>query len=97
MINKEEIVQRVSFALEDVNKEITKDVIDTLFEIMTDVLKKGEDIRFTNFGTFKTKIRKGRIGVNPRNPSEKIEISDVRVVKFVPSSSLKKTVKNHEL
>jgi len=94
MINKDEIAIRVAFLLETVNKKTVSNVIDTLFFIMTDALQKGEDVKFTKLGTFSTKMRKGRQGFNPQNPEEKIEIPEVRVVKFKPSHNLKKIIKN---
>ncbi|MBI4143089.1 HU family DNA-binding protein, partial [Candidatus Uhrbacteria bacterium] len=43
----------------------------------------------TGFGTFLSKERKGRVGVNPRNPTEKIQIPSVRVPKFKAGKTLK--------
>ena len=94
MINKDEITKRVAFSVETINKKTTEEVIDALLLVIADALKKDEDVRFKNFGTFVTNIRKGRIGVNPRNPQEKIEIPDVKVIKFKPSQSLKREIKN---
>jgi nucleoid DNA-binding protein len=38
-------------------------------------------------------VRKGRAGVNPRKPNERIQIPPVRVAKFRPGKTLKESVK----
>jgi len=93
MINKDEMIKRVAFAT-NAPRDMVKGIMESLFMNMIEALRKEETIRFVDFGTFSTRTRKGRIGVNPRNPSQPINIPDVRVVKFKPSHSLKKIVKN---
>ena len=93
MINKDEMIKRVAFAT-NLSKDITENVIDSLFENIKDALIKNDKVRFVNFGVFSAKIRKGRVGVNPRNISQPINIQDTRVVKFKPSLSMKKEIKN---
>jgi DNA-binding protein HU-beta len=51
-------------------------------------------VAFTGFGKFQTQQRKARTGVNPRNPSQKVEIPASRVPKFSAGSALKSAVKN---
>ena len=49
---------------------------------------------FTGFGKFQTQERKARMGVNPRNPTEKVHIPAARVPKFSAGSALKSAVKS---
>jgi DNA-binding protein HU-beta len=51
-------------------------------------------VSFTGFGKFQTQQRAARTGVNPRNPSQKVEIPAARVPKFSAGSALKSAVKN---
>jgi DNA-binding protein HU-beta len=58
-----------------------------------DTLKGGGEVAFTGFGKFTTANRAARMGVNPRNPSEKVHIPAARVPKFSAGSGLKSAVK----
>jgi DNA-binding protein HU-beta len=50
-------------------------------------------VTFTGFGKFSTAHRAARMGVNPRNPSEKVHIAAATVPKFSAGSQLKSAVK----
>ena len=68
--------------------------VDAFLETITDTLRGGGDVTFTGFGKFQTHQRAARTGVNPRNPSEKVNIPAARVPKFSAGSALKSAVKN---
>ena len=74
-------------------KKQAEDVLETLTETITNTLKSGGEVTLTGFGTFSAKMRAGRTGVNPRNPSEKIEIPAVTVPKFKAGKGLKDALK----
>ena len=67
--------------------------VDAFLDSITDALKKGDSVTFTGFGKFSTAHRKAREGVNPRNPSEKVQIPAADVPKFSAGSALKSAVK----
>ena len=67
--------------------------VDAVLETITDTLKRRDSINFTGFGKFATSERKARMGVNPRNPGEKVHIPAATVPKFTAGSSLKQTVR----
>jgi len=52
----------------------------------------GSKVIITNFGSFETKKREARTGVNPQNPEKKIKIPARNVVTFKPGKNLKETV-----
>jgi DNA-binding protein HU-beta len=56
------------------------------------VLKKGDKLTLTGFGTFSIAKRKARIGRNPQTGKE-IKIPAARVAKFKAGNLLKKSVK----
>ena len=60
---------------------------------VTDTLKRRDTITFTGFGKFSTSERAAREGVNPRNPSQKVQIPAATVPKFSAGSQLKAAVK----
>ena len=67
--------------------------VDAVLDTITDALRRRDQINFTGFGKFATSERKARMGVNPRNPSEKVHIPAATVPKFTAGSSLKQTVR----
>jgi DNA-binding protein HU-beta len=94
-MNKAELVDVISEKLNITKKEV-EDVIDSATDVITKKLKEGQEVTLTGFGAFSARTRKGRIGVNPRNPSEKIEIPSVVVPKFKAGKNLKEALKAKE-
>ncbi len=91
-MNKAELASRLADKL-DISKKLAEDFIETFEEIVTRALVYGDEVTIAGFGTFSSRMRKGRIGVNPQNPSEKIEIPSVLVPKFKAGKALKDTLK----
>lgn len=94
-MNKASLIEALAERTGTVRAEAEK-MVNTLFEIITDTIKKGEEVTVTGFGSFSAHDRKGRVGVNPRNLSEKISIPTVRVPKFKAGIALKKAVRQIE-
>lgn len=76
-----------------VSKKQSEDMIEALTGIVTETLKKGEEVTIVGFGSFESMTRKPRMGVDPRNPSKPMEIHAVTVPKFRAGSALKKALK----
>ena len=68
-------------------------MIEAFVDIVTTTLKSGGEVNIAGFGAFSAKMRAGRIGVNPQNPSEKIQIPPVTVPKFKAGKGLKDALK----
>ena len=80
---------------------IRKDValtVDGFLEAIKDALKDGKHIEIRGFGTFKLKMRKERIGRNPKT-EEKVKVPARVVPTFKFSRALKEIVNesNHEM
>jgi len=73
------------------SKKISENLLEDLFELIFDNLKKHKMIKITNFGTFILREKKSRIGRNPKTREKKI-ISQRNVVLFKPSKELKKSI-----
>ena len=91
-VTKGDFVSEVARRSGLTNKDAGK-AVDSFLETVTDTLKKGGDVTFTGFGKFSTSHRAARMGVNPRNPSEKVHIAAATVPKFSAGSQLKASVK----
>lgn len=64
------------------------DVLGTLLDAWTDILKEGGSVDLYGFGKFTVAERAARSGFNPAT-KEKIEIPASRAVKFKPAKALK--------
>ncbi len=91
-MNKADLAAQIAEKL-DVSKKLSEDFIEAFEEIVTRTLVRGDDVTIAGFGTFSSRERKGRMGVNPQNPSEKIQIPSVVVPKFKAGKALKDTLK----
>lgn len=92
-VTKQEFVDRVA-ERSGLSKRDAGEAVDAFLDTITDVLSGRGEVAFTGFGKFATADRAARMGVNPRNPSEKVEIPATTVPKFSAGSQLKKAVKS---
>jgi DNA-binding protein HU-beta len=76
-----------------VSKKETEDVLGAFEDLVINKLKNKEEVTLTGFGTFSAKERGARLGVNPQNPKEKIQIPMVMVPKFKAGKTLKDALK----
>ena len=70
------------------NKREAKDMVDAFFDILSERLIAGDDIKLTGFGNFQLRTKAPRPGRNPRT-GEASPIAARRVVTFHPSPKLK--------
>ncbi|MBI4122043.1 MAG: HU family DNA-binding protein [Parcubacteria group bacterium] len=82
------IVAKTGLAKKDVEQ-----LIKSMLETITETLTKGQEVTLTGFGTFSAKHRSARGGVNPQNPSERIQVPAVTVPKFKAGKALKDALK----
>lgn len=92
MINKQLLIDKVTDATRLPRRHVEA-VVMAFLETMIDKLSQDEKINLSGFGIFEVRERKGRRGVNPRNPDEPMQIPTVRVAKFRPGKTLKEAVK----
>ncbi len=67
-------------------------VVDAFVDVVTESLKKGEEVQFTGFGKFYVQKRDARQGINPQTKA-KIKIAATKVPKFSAGMALKNAVK----
>lgn len=91
-MNKAELAQALAEKV-GVSKKEGEAMIVSFVEIVMAKLKNGEEVNIAGFGAFSAKMRAGRVGVNPQNPSEKIQIPSVIVPKFKAGKALKDALK----
>lgn len=74
-------------------KKMAGDCLDATLATITKTLAGRGTVTLTGFGTFKTTDRAARTGVNPQNPSQKIQIPATTVPSFKAGKNLKEAVK----
>lgn len=90
-MTKQEFVDAVA-GKASLSKRDAGAAVDAFLDVVESTLKAGDTVTFTGFGKFHTTHRAAREGVNPRNPSEKVQIKAATVPKFSAGSNLKKAV-----
>ena len=73
-------------------KKAAGDALEAFIATITGELTNGEQVTITGFGTFKVSHRAARTGVNPQNPSQKIQIKASKVPTFKAGKNLKEAV-----
>jgi DNA-binding protein HU-beta len=74
------------------SKKQAEAVVDAVFDTITKVLSKGDEVKLPGFGVFKVARRSERMGVNPKT-GEKIKIAASIKPKFRAGKLLKEAVK----
>jgi DNA-binding protein HU-beta len=92
-VTKQEFVDRVA-SKANLSKRDAGAAVDAFLDTITDTLRSRGEVAFTGFGKFSTSNRAARMGVNPRNPSQKVQIPASTVPKFSAGSQLKQAVKS---
>lgn len=90
-MTKKDIVMKVSNDTNVAQIDVKKVVQKTL-DAIVESLERGETVELRNFGVFKVKSRRGRIGRNPRT-GEEVQVPEKKVVVFKPGLILKGKVK----
>ena len=90
-MNKSEFVSRVAKQGELTGAEADR-VVKVVLDVITEALRNGEDVAFAGFGKFSVSERAARTGVNPQDPSKKVEIPARTVPRFTPGAVLKEAV-----
>jgi DNA-binding protein HU-beta len=91
-MNKNDLIETFAARI-GVSKTEADRILNTFVDIVTETLKKGDEVNIAGFGHFVVTNRSARAGVNPRNPSEKIHVAATRVPKFRAGKNLKEAVR----
>lgn len=91
-MNKATLALKISERL-DIPKKDAEDFIAMFQEVVIGALKRDEEVTIAGFGTFSSRVRHARKGVNPRKPNEMIDVPAVKVPKFKAGKRLKDDLK----
>lgn len=93
-MNKSEMVDAVAEKA-GLTRAKAQQAVAALFDAdegaITQALKAGQQVTITGFGSFMTRARKERLGLNPRT-GKKIKIAASKAVAFRPGKTLKEAI-----
>lgn len=89
-MNKSELVDAVADRA-DISKAAASRAVDSMVDVISEALGKGDQVTLVGFGTFLTRKREARQGRNPRT-GENIQIKASRVPSFKAGKGLKDAV-----
>jgi DNA-binding protein HU-beta len=89
-VNKNELIAQVADAANLSKADATR-AVDGVFDVITDSLKGGDEVRLVGFGTFSVTQRAATEGRNPRT-GEPIKIPASKQPKFKAGKALKDAV-----
>lgn len=95
-MNKSELIDAVARTTGLSKSDIDRALKGTIYNIAA-ALSRGEKVTFVGFGTFERRQRKRRTGVNPQDPTQKIEIPAKKAPAFSAGSELKAAVASGRL
>lgn len=73
------------------SKQISENILEDILHSISSLLIANKKLKISKFGTFSIRIKKSRIGRNPKTKEQKI-ISERKVVLFKPSKDFKELV-----
>jgi len=89
-MNKQDLAAAVADST-NLTKADANKAVDAIFDVITQTLKKGDDVRLAGFGTFRVAKRAARTGRNPQTGAT-INIPASKQPKFSAGKGLKDAV-----
>ena len=89
-MNKQELIGHVADRA-GLNRSDASRAVETMLEVITSALKRGDEVRLVGFGNFSVTRRKASTGRNPRT-GEPMQIAASSQPKFRPGKVLKDAV-----
>ena len=91
-MSKQDLINAIAKSA-GITKRAATEALETLVGTITSELKKGRNVTLTGFGTFRVSNRAARMGVNPRDPQQKISIPAMKVPAFKAGKTLKDAIR----
>lgn len=91
-MTKKDIVLRIAEREKNLTQVDIKKVVQKVLDEIISSLARNETVELRNFGVFKVKSRRGRMGRNPRTGQE-VPVPPKKVAVFKPGLIMKQKVK----
>ena len=89
-MNKKDLITEIAEETGMTNKDVAT-VVDATFDKITTAMASGEKVQLVGFGTFETRERGERTGINPRT-KETVTIAACKAPAFKAGKALKDAV-----
>ncbi len=89
-MNKADLINTIA-SKTGYSKKVSSEIVNAFSETVTDALVKGEKVQLVGFGSFETKSRAARKGLNPQT-KEEIRIPACKAPTFKAGKALKDIV-----
>ena len=89
-MNKQDLIGQIADRA-GLNRSDSSRAVETMLEVITSALKRGDEVRLVGFGNFSVTRRKASVGRNPRT-GEPMQIKASSQPKFRPGRILKDAV-----
>lgn len=86
-LNKRDLIEQVAEKAH-LSKKDADNAIEIVFDLMEKALLAGREVNITGFGAFTPKVRKQRVGTDPKKHTL-ITIKESRAISFKPSKAIK--------
>src|SRR5258707_11851120 len=93
-MTKADLVEKVAREA-DMTKKDAEQLVEIIFDSITETLNKGEKIKLRGFGSFRVRERNSRKGRNPKT-GDSVSIPAKRVAYFNPGKELKELINQNE-
>ena len=90
-MTKRDLVVRISKETNVIQTTVT-DVVQKLFDYISEALAKGDKVELRKFGVFEVKVSKPRVGRNPKAPEKDVPIPPRCIVKFKSGKDMREDV-----
>lgn len=92
-LNKSDLIDVISRKLPNLAARDVEVIVNTVFDSMTNQLRDGGRIEIRGFGSFEVRVRKPRLGRNPKT-GDSVKVGERKVPFFKVGKELKERV-NH--
>ena len=90
-MNKSDLIELLAKKLPNLAARDVEVIVNTVFESMSDSLRKGDRIEIRGFGSFEVRTRKPRVGRNPKTGMA-VDVGERRVPFFKVGKELRERV-----
>jgi len=91
-MNKTELINSLSEETTFSKRDVAR-LLEAFARIVGRILKTGDKIQLSGFGTFAAARRPARAGINP-STKERIQLPSIVVAKFKPGKNLKEVMRS---
>lgn len=91
-MNKQDLIETMANRAK-ISKKSATVALEAMTDSVTKTLQSGGKVSVSGFGAWFPNKRAARMGVNPQNTTQRIQIPETVVAKFIPGKRLKEAIR----